>query len=92
MLAIRSASIVLAARVRVRAEGRRISPPWTRPWASHCSGERPEVLDVVRDHGPVLAAGDLEDDHVAAPGQVWAVGDRFHVEADLAKEHGDLRR
>ncbi len=35
MLAIRSASIVVAARVRACAEGSRISPPWTRPWASH---------------------------------------------------------
>ena len=35
MLAMRSASIVMAARVRVREEGSRISPAWTRPWASH---------------------------------------------------------
>jgi hypothetical protein len=34
-LAMRSASTVMAARVRMREDGSRISPAWTRPWASH---------------------------------------------------------
>jgi hypothetical protein len=47
------------------------------------SGEPTEVLDVIGDHGPLLSAGDLEDELVAAPGQVEPVGDRFHVEVGL---------
>ena len=38
------------------------------------SRQRAEVLDVVRDHGPAFAARDVEDNPVAAPGQVLAVG------------------
>jgi len=49
-------------------------------------GNRTEVLDVVRDHGPAFAACDLEDDPVAAPGQVRAAGNGVHVMAGLAQQ------
>src|SRR5215831_5661452 len=54
--------------------------------------QRPEVLDVVRDHGPAFAACHLEDDPVTAPGQVLAVGNGVYVVAGLAQQDSDLRR
>src|SRR5215468_6010036 len=56
------------------------------------SRKRTEVLAVVRDHRPALAARDLEDDPVTAPGQVLAVGNGVHVTAGLAQQDRDLRR
>src|SRR5215467_276332 len=51
-----------------------------------------EVFDVVRYRGPAFAACDLEDDPVAAPSQVLAVGDGVYVIAGLAQQDRDLRR
>src|SRR5215467_15679183 len=51
-----------------------------------------EVFDVVRYRGPAFAACDLEDDPVAAPSQVLAVGDGVYVIAGLAQLDRDLRR
>jgi hypothetical protein len=54
-------------------------------------GERPEVLEVVRDHGPALTAGYFEDGAVAAADKILAVGHGVHVVAGLAQQRGYLR-
>jgi hypothetical protein len=53
---------------------------------------RAEVLDLVRDHGPAFATRGLEDDPVAAPGQVLAVGDGGHVVAGPTGSMSEERR
>src|SRR6476660_2715079 len=54
--------------------------------------KRTEVHDVIRDHGPAFVTFDLEDDPVAAPSQVLAVGNGVYVVAGLAQQDRDLRR
>ncbi len=56
------------------------------------SRKRPEVFDVVRDHGPAFAACDFKDDPVAAPDEILAVSNGVDVIADLAQQRRDLRR
>src|SRR5262252_272804 len=56
------------------------------------SRKRPEILDVVRYYRPAFARCDLEEDPVAAPDQVLAVGNGVHVIAGLAQQNRNLRR
>jgi hypothetical protein len=52
--------------------------------------KRTGILDVVRDHGPTLRRGDVEDDPVAATDQVVPLAYGDDVASALAQQCGDL--
>ncbi len=52
--------------------------------------ERAEVLDVVGGQRTTFAAGNFENDSVAASDQVVVISDGEHVITGMTQQHGDL--
>ncbi len=56
------------------------------------SGQRTEVLDVIRHDSAALSARDVEDDPVAARNKIIAIRHGLYVVTSFAQQHRYLRR
>ena len=73
--------------------GHENQPGMDLPLSEPLSGERTEVLHIVRDDGAALLGRQLEDVPVcASPHKIGALGDGLDVVALVAEQSGDLGR